>query len=110
MAPAILRLARVGALSFTDAAFEKGTAQASVQGLDVGLPLAGILDFDAERARLNKEITAGEKEAAKISGKLNNQGFLAKAPEAVIEENRRRLAEEEGRITALKAALARLDG
>ena len=74
------------------------------------MPLAGILDFDAERARLNKEITAGEKEAAKISGKLNNQGFLAKAPEAVIEENRRRLAEEEGRITALKAALARLDG
>ena len=110
MAPAILRLARVGALSFTDAAFEKGTAQASVQGLDVGLPLTGILDFEAERARLNKEITAGEKEAAKISGKLNNQGFLAKAPEAVIEENRRRLAEEEGRITALKAALARLDG
>ena len=110
MQAAILRLARVEAIDFTSDDFPKGTALTSISGLDVGLPLSGILDFDAERARLNKEIAAGETEAAKIAGKLNNENFVAKAPEAVVAENRRRLEEEQTRITALQAALARLDG
>ena len=109
MTPALLRMARLEDVVFHDNEFAKGTARTSVQGMDVGLPLAGILDFDAERARLNKEIKAGEAEMAKINGKLSNSSFLAKAPEAVVEENRRRFAEEEGRVTALKAALNRLD-
>ena len=110
MQAAILRLARVEAIDFTSGDFPKGTALTSISGLDVGLPLSGILDFDAERARLNKEIAAGETEAAKIAGKLNNENFVAKAPEAVVAENRRRLEEEQTRIAALQAALARLDG
>ena len=109
MTPALLRMARLEDVVFHDNEFVKGTARTSVQGMDVGLPLAGILDFDAERARLNKEIKAGEAEMAKINGKLSNSAFLAKAPEAVVDENRRRFAEEEGRVTALKAALSRLD-
>ena len=110
MQAAILRLARVEAIDFTSDDFPKGTALTSISGIDVGLPLSGILDFDAERARLNKEIAAGETEAAKIAGKLNNENFVAKAPEAVVAENRRRLEEEQTRIAALQAALARLDG
>jgi len=110
MEAAILRMARVEAIRFIDGDFAKGTALTSISGMDVGLPLTGILDFDAERTRLKKDIANGEAEAAKLSAKLNNAGFVAKAPEAVVVENRRRLEDEQTRIDALKAALMRLDG
>jgi len=110
MKTAVLRLARVEAVGFdSQDGFDKGTARTSLAGLDIGLPLAGILDFEAERARLNKEIKACEAEAGKLNGKLSNQGFLAKAPEAVVDENKRRLQEEETRLAGLQAALSRLD-
>ena len=44
-----------------------------------------------------------------MRGKLSNEGFLAKAPNAVIDENKRRLSEEETKLKGLKAALGRLD-
>ena len=59
---------------------------------------------------MNKEITAANSEIDKIAKKLGNQNFVAKAPEAVVEENKRRLAEEEARRNGLQAALQRLDG
>jgi valyl-tRNA synthetase len=76
--------------------------------MDIGLPLAGILDFGAEKARLEKEIKAGESEVTKISAKLANEGFLAKAPAEVVQENRRRLEEEQTRLDGLKAARQRI--
>ena len=110
MSTAVLRLARVEAVSFdSKGGFAKGTARTSLAGMDIGLPLTGILDFEAERARLTKEIKGCEAEAGKLRGKLSNEGFLAKAPEAVVEENRRRLTEEERRLSGLQAALNRLD-
>ena len=110
MSTAVLRLARVEVVSFdSEGGFAKGTARTSLAGMDIGLPLAGILDFEAERARLTKEIKGCEAEASKLRGKLSNEGFLAKAPEAVVEENRRRLTEEESRLSGLQAALNRLD-
>ena len=72
------------------------------------MPLAGIIDIAAEKARLEKEIVKQEGEIRKISGKLSNEGFLAKAPAEVIEENRARLAEEEAKQQKLAQALARL--
>ena len=105
--PALLRLARIEGIAAVER-FDKGSARSSVDGLEIGLPLAGILDFEAEAARLNKEIGTVNAEVKKISAKLNNPGFLAKAPEAVVAENRRRLDEEETRMAALEAALNRL--
>ena len=109
MEPAILRMARLDAIEFMDGEFAKGTARTSLHGLEIGLPLENILDFDAERARLDKEIAACETEMKKLSGKLSNQGFLAKAPQAVIDENKRRFSEEEERSEGLKAARKRLE-
>ena len=110
MSTAVLRLARVEALSFdSEGGFAQGTARTSLAGMDIGLPLAGILDFEAERFRLSKEIKSCNVEAEKLRGKLSNEGFLAKAPQTVINENRRRLSEEEVRLKGLKAALGRLD-
>ncbi len=112
MKPSILRMARLTDLQFINTSadrFEKGTARTNLHGLDLGLPLAGILDFDAERARLDKEIKACETEINKIQSKLSNEGFIAKAPEKVIAENKRRLSEEEERANGLKSARNRLE-
>jgi valyl-tRNA synthetase len=109
MHSAICRLARVSDIACNEAGgFDKGTARTSLHGMDIGLPLAGILDFGAEKARLEKEIKAGESEATKISAKLANEGFLAKAPAEVVQENRRRLEEEQTRLDGLKAARQRI--
>jgi valyl-tRNA synthetase len=104
---ALTRLARLGSIEAVES-FGKGTARGTVDGVDIGLPLADILDLDAERARLEKAIAGVEGEITKISRKLDNAGFIAKAPEDVVNENRRRLDEEVTRRGALEAALARL--
>ena len=104
---ALLRLARLEDIETVET-FGSGTARGTVDGVDIGLPLADILDLDAERARLEKAIAGVGSEIEKISRKLDNPGFIAKAPEEVVEENRRRLDEEQTRRDALEAALARL--
>ena len=104
---AIERLARVSSITIA-AGLPEQSALGVVDGAEFALPLEGILDFDAERARLNKDIAVVEKEMAKLEGKLNNPGFLAKAPEAVVEENRQRLADETDTRDRLALALERL--
>ena len=104
---ALLRLARLESVEIV-ASFGNGTARGTVDGVDIGLPLAGILDLDAERARLEKAIAGVTGEMEKISRKLDNPGFIAKAPDEVVAENRRRLEAETTRRGALEAALARL--
>ena len=105
--PSLLRLARIEAVRFAESLPEQ-SAQGVVDGIGFALPLAGILDFDAERARLDKEIKAVEQEKRKLEGKLGNPGFMSKAPEDVIEENRRRLAEENDTLKRLSLARERL--
>ena len=104
---ALLRLARLDGIAPVDS-FAKGSARGSVDGMEIGLPLADILDLTAEAARLNKEIGGVIAEIEKISRKLDNPGFIAKAPEDVVAENRRRLDEENTRLNGLTAALKRL--
>ncbi|MDC0337584.1 valine--tRNA ligase [Alphaproteobacteria bacterium] len=104
---ALLRLARLDGIASVDS-FAKGSARGSVDGVEIGLPLADILDLTTEAARLNKEIGGVTAEIEKISRKLDNPGFIAKAPEDVVAENRRRLDEENTRLNGLTAALKRL--
>lgn len=72
------------------------------------LPLAGFIDIAAEHARLGKELDKTAKDMAAISGRLNNPGFVAKAPEEVIEEARERQAALLARRAKIEEALARL--
>jgi valyl-tRNA synthetase len=104
---ALLRLARLDGITPVDN-FAKGSARGSVDGMEIGLPLADILDLTAEAVRLNKEISGVTAEIEKISRKLDNPGFIAKAPEDVVAENRRRLDEEDIRLKTLIKALDRL--
>ena len=101
------RLARVSDISFADSV-PSGSAQTVLGEAVFALPLADVIDIDAERARLQKEIGKTEGEIKKLSGKLSNEGFLAKAPEDVVAENRARLSEEEARRDKLNSALASL--
>ena len=73
------------------------------------LPLAGVIDMDVERARLEREIAKAEAEIAKVDARLANADFVAKAPPEVIEENRERKAAFEATVKKLKAALKRVE-
>ncbi len=69
----------------------KGTPRVGSAFGDLYLPLEGLIDFDAERKRLAKELGKTEKEIAKVESKLNNPGFAERAPAEVLDEQRQRL-------------------
>jgi valyl-tRNA synthetase len=89
-----------------------GGAQARlvVPGAVIHVPLVGLLDIDAERARLDREIAKLETQAQGSRSKLENPGFLANAEEEVQEQQRERLAETEEAIARLRDALRDLEG
>ena len=66
------------------------------------------VDVAAEKLRLGKEVTRLEEQIAKASGKLNNEAFVAKAPAAVLEQERKRVADFAATLEKVKAQLARL--
>lgn len=77
------------------------SATALVGEMQVLVPMAGLIDKTAELARLDKEIARLDGEVKRVGGKLSNQGFVAKAPAAVIEKERAKLAEAELALTKL---------
>ena len=81
---------------------------AVVTGIEVYLPLAGLIDVEKETQRLSKELAAMEKDLQRAGGKLNNAGFLAKAPEDVIAKERAKYEELSGKIEAVKKRMAYL--
>ena len=72
------------------------------------IDLTGILDPEDERARIGKRLSEVEADANKSASKLGNEGFLAKAPAEVVEQERRRLAEANEEAAALAEQLAEL--
>jgi valyl-tRNA synthetase len=101
------RLARLSDISFAAEPPQK-SVQLIVRGTVAALPLQGVIDFDAEKIRLAKEIAKLLSEAKKTEAKLGNADFVARAPEEVVEENRDRLTEALARASKLQAALERL--
>ena len=84
---AIRRLARVDEISLSDAA-PPGSAQTLVGDATVALPLGGIIDFEAEKKRLQSEISKIDGEIDRLDKKLANERFVAKAPEEVVTSER----------------------
>ncbi len=99
--------ARLSSIAVSDAAVAEA-AQVVVGETTIVLPLAGIIDLGKERDRLKKEIAKHENDIAAVVKKMSNEAFVAKAPAAVIQENRDRQATAESAIAKLKEALARL--
>lgn len=72
------------------------------------IPLKGVVDFEAERSRLQKELETLNKNLEGYSRKLNNESFVAKAPAAVVAEEKRRQAEAQENKAKVEEALARI--
>jgi valyl-tRNA synthetase len=81
---------------------------AIVSGVEVYLPLRGLIDVAKETARLNKEVETINKELARIEGKLANSSFVAKAPAEVIEKERSKAIEYQEKHAAIDERLAYL--
>ena len=80
----------------------QGTPAAVTAFGEVYMPLDGLIDMDAEKARLDKEIGKIEKEVEKAGKKLSNPNFIERAKPAVVEVERARLAEWEGKLEQLR--------
>ncbi len=77
----------------------------------IHIPLAGLLDLDDERARLQKEISALEADVAGVEREARRTSdFVSKAPEEVVEQQRERLSESERSLGRLREALRDLEG
>ncbi|MGQ7815452.1 valine--tRNA ligase [Metapseudomonas furukawaii] len=77
------------------------SATALVGDMQVLVPMAGLIDKDAELARLDKEIQRLDGEVKRVGGKLANEGFVAKAPAEVLDKERAKLAEAEQALARL---------
>ena len=86
----------------------KGTPRVGSAFGDLYLPLEGLIDFDAERERLAKELEKVGKEIGKAEAKLGNPNFAERAPADVLEEQRQRLAEWQAKRDQLNEAIGNL--
>ncbi|WP_281708770.1 valine--tRNA ligase [Phaeobacter italicus] len=103
----IQKLARITTLEQVES-FPKGCASVAAPGASFGLPLADVIDVEAEKARLEKTLGKLAKELGGLRGRLNNPKFAASAPEEVVAEARENLALREEEEAKIKEALARL--
>ncbi|MFC2059442.1 hypothetical protein ACFLTS_07420, partial [Chloroflexota bacterium] len=77
-------------------------------GVEVILPLAGMIDVSAESSRLSKEIETNQAEISRLESLLEDDAFLAKAPAAIIEKQRQKLNEYSDKLVRLKERLINL--
>ncbi|MBS7457794.1 valine--tRNA ligase [Coralloluteibacterium stylophorae] len=101
-------LARTESQTWLEGAEAPASAAALVGELRLLIPLAGLIDLDAERVRLGKEIKRVEGEIAKCNAKLGSETFVGKAPAAVVEQERARLADWSTQLDGLRGQLQRL--
>ena len=105
----IRKLARVSEIS-SAASAPQGSAQLVVRGEVAALPLIGVIDIAAERARLAKELAKADADIARVDAKLGNEKFVANAPQEIIEGEREKREEAVGRKGKIAEALHRLKG
>jgi valyl-tRNA synthetase len=105
----IMRMARISDMS-RKPTYPQGAAQLVVRGEIAALPLAGVIDLGAERARLAKEMQKVDADIARVDAKLGNPNFVARAPEEVVEEEKEKREEAQARKAKIAEALERLKG
>ena len=106
---ALKRLARLSEITFAETP-PKGSVQLLVRGEVAALPLAGVVDLDAERSRLEKEIAKCDADIQRVDKKLENKDFVARAPEEILELEKERRRDAEERKGKILEALERLKG
>ena len=103
----VKRMARLADISFADDA-PQGAVQLLVRGEVAALPLKGVIDFSAEKARLDKEIIKADADIKRVDAKLGNEKFVANAPEEIVEEEKEKRETAMARKEKILEALERL--
>ena len=103
--PFIQKLASANEVKVAEHFDIEGAVTVVTADAKIYIPLSELVDKDAELARLNKELEQVKKRLAQSEGKLNNAGFVAKAPEAVIEKVKGQAAKEREQIALITAAI-----
>jgi valyl-tRNA synthetase len=103
----VKRMARLADIAFADSAPE-GAVQLLVRGEVAALPLKGVIDLSAEKARLDKELARAEADIKRVDAKLTNEKFVANAPEDIVEEEKEKREAAMARKAKLLEALERL--
>lgn len=102
----IVRLANIGSFDVSTNADKPAASSVVVaNGVEIYVVLEGLVDLDAERARLQKELDAAVKDAQKFEKKLSNPGFLNNAKPEIIEKDKAKLAKLQEDISRLKSQL-----
>ncbi len=102
----LARLEKITWLSAEDEAPESATAL--VGAMKILVPMAGLIDKEAELKRLDKEISKLQKDIERLQGKLGNANFVSKAPPAVVEKEQGKLADQQGALDNLLAQRDRI--
>ena len=106
----VFKLAQVSQLEIVpELSGDQLSARAVAGGLALEVPLAGLIDVEAERARLTKELEKARREIVILERKLSQASFVEKAPKDVVDENRRRLADYQDQAAKLAEGLKRLE-
>ena len=98
------RLARLESITLLKEGEEAPASAAAVVGeMEILIPMAGLIDKEAELARIGKAMGKLEQDVARFKGKLSNEKFVSNAPKAVIEKEKAKLADSESQLAKLKA-------
>jgi len=103
----VRRMARLADISFADRAPE-GSVQLLVRGEVAALPLKGVIDFSAEKARLDKDLAKADADIRRVDAKLANEKFVANAPDEIVEEEKEKREAAVARKAKILEALERL--
>jgi valyl-tRNA synthetase len=103
----IKRMARLADISFAERPPE-GSVQLLVRGEVAALPLKGVIDFSAEKTRLDKELAKADADIQRVDAKLGNEKFVANAPEEIVEEEKEKREAAVARKAKILEALERL--
>src|SRR5690606_34612285 len=105
----LMNLAKLEQITVLSAGATPPTCATQLIGnMDLLIPMAGLIDKDAELSRIAKQLEKTQQELARVAGKLNNAGFVAKAPEAVLEKERAKQPELEQAVVKLPAQQAEI--
>ncbi len=106
--PFFERLASASHVEIGDSFTMEGAVQVITDVARIFIPMDDLIDHEKELARLNKEKAAAEKDIAMLSGKLSNENFVSKAPAAVVEAEREKLAKHRERLAKIEESIAAL--
>lgn len=102
------KLASASEVEVADSFEIDGAVSIVTQDAKIYIPMGELVDFEAEKARLNKELAAVQKDLDFVNNKLSNENFVAKAPANVVAAQREQAAKYQEKIAMLKESIAKL--